>query len=818
MKLAKKWKICLIHQSHTDIGYTDPQERIAAYHVSFIEQAIDILDEIYKKHGHNTGFKWQCENYWQIENFYEQASDAQKQKFESFVKSGDIGLSGNYLNMTELASDRVVRTMLAKVKNYSQSLGINIKSAMSADVNGYSWGFCDQLLDTGVENLISCIHTHHGMFPLYKKQTPFLWEAPSGKTLFAWVADHYHLGNELFLVPHGEMSYAIQDEFSALPEAFNPVDVACTRITRYLKNLEQENYEFDFVPITVSGAVTDNAYPNMGILERAKKITEQTQIDIEMSTLDDFFTLAKARIEDNAKDTGKNIPIHKGDWNDWWADGVGSTPNIVKLYRDAERKLELFTLLQNHHTDGSQSDKELLDSAIKNMMLYAEHTWGYHASVSDPCSSMVNELEQKKSAHAINANSMLTRLLGNTLKICGERLPSASNKKKYKIMNPFGHSVEGCVKLVLYPYERIGDKKAVQVPGEYFEVIDCATNQPLFIANESGKSWQSDGFGVYVHVSLAPNETKTVSLRFCEVEDIRTSKNFVRTGADGISDIAGPNDQKFLETEQFCIELKKDLGICSIIYKKDGTNIIRKGCEYPAFSGIYEYTPVNSDVCGVRRNMGRNRKSSATLRYGSVFSRVKLLERGYIYNTVQLDYELKGARFYTVILKIYNKTPQIDALVRLHKNSEVAPENVYVSLPFTTGETETKYIDKSGCIMRPGIDQLPGSNQEFYLLQNGMCISGEKKSLVLSIKDAPLIVLGGLEASPIQLCNGQNADLNASTAYSWVMNNFWETNFKLDLGGFYEFAYMLGVYEETDPKILFEKCKQQSVGLVAIKI
>lgn len=120
--------------------------------------------------------------------------------------------------------------------------------------------------------------------------------------------------------------------------------------------------------------------------------------------------------------------------------------------------------------------------------------------------------------------------------------------------------------------------------------------------------------------------------------------------------------------------------------------------------------------------------------------------------------------------------------------------------------------------MRPGIDQIPGSNKEFYLLQNGICISGQKKSLVLSIQDAPLIVLGELEAAPIQLCSGEDYEFNNQTAYSWIMNNFWETNFKLDLGGFYEFAYTLAVCEETDTESLFQKCRQQNTGLVAIKI
>lgn len=47
----------------------------------------------------------------------------------------------------------------------------------------------------------------------------------------------------------------------------------------------------------------------------------------------------------------------------------------------------------------------------------------------------------------------------------------------------------------------------------------------------------------------------------------------------------------------------------------------------------------------------------------------------------------------------------------------------------------------------------------------------------------------------IKLCDGNPAD-NTRPVYSWVMNNKWETNFKLDLSGYGEFRYSLE-YRET---------------------
>ena len=174
---------------------------------------------------------------------------------------------------------------------------------------------------------------------------------------------------------------------------------------------------------------------------------------------------------------------------------------------------------------------------------------------------------------------------------------------------------------------------------------------------------------------------------------------------------------------------------------------------------------------------------------------------------------------YTVYLKVYNYIPKIEAKIRIHKSSRWEPENLYISIPFTTGQEEVKYIDKTGCIIRPGIDQLPGSNKEFYLLQNGIACIGENKSLIIAIKDAPLVTFGDLLAHQIELCSGEDTKLNHSTAFSWVMNNYWETNFKVDLGGFYEFQYTIyTTHEKYDSIAAINKCTELNEELISLYI
>ena len=56
--------------------------------------------------------------------------------------------------------------------------------------------------------------------------------------------------------------------------------------------------------------------------------------------------------------------------------------------------------------------------------------------------------------------------------------------------------------------------------------------------------------------------------------------------------------------------------------------------------------------------------------------------------------------------------------------------------------------------------------------------------------------MGPMEHHPIVLCDNREEN-NKRPVYSWIMNNTWETNFKMDLSGFGEFSYALELRENT---------------------
>ncbi|MEG0216093.1 MAG: glycoside hydrolase family 38 C-terminal domain-containing protein, partial [Hungatella sp.] len=345
------------------------------------------------------------------------------------------------------------------------------------------------------------------------------------------------------------------------------------------------------------------------------------------------------------------------------------------------------------------------------------------------------------------------------------------------------------------------------------EVLDCATKEVI----ASQVSMTARAVQVEIIVQLKPKEIKEVKICLSKKHKIVTIQNHAYVGADGVEDLLLQGlrrDLKCVETPYFKVLFNCKQGVYSIFDKKRNVEIVRGDAVEAPFSGIYEVSNLSGDACETRRRMGRNRKSYGVKRYYAELSEMKILETGDIYTAIRLDYNLEGTGFYQVFLKIYQSVSKIEARVRVHKCSVWEPENLYISLPFTAGEDTTLYLDKTGCMIRPGIDQLPGTNQEFYLLQTGAVLEGKNSMTVISIQDAPLVTLGNLNAGPICLCDGNDRKKNQSQMYSWVMNNYWETNFKADLGGFYEFIYMIDSIDLQMPKDAFKLCEANNEGLL----
>lgn len=776
----KEWTIVVLNHSHTDIGFTAEQHIIKARHVDYIRQVINILSQE-EAAGITDGYKWNCETFWSIEEFLRKASREEVDDFIRYAKEGKIGLSASYLNFTELLDYDIVYNLIKRAVHFAEANNLDIDTAMTADINGYSWGFSQALYNNGIQNLYSCTHSHHGMFPIGRRQYPFYWQTPAGDKILVWNGDHYMFGNDLGIGPvHGDF---IDDELDV--KSMDPFNVAEIRIPRYLKQLEAEDYPFDFVPLTVSGKIVDNAPPNIDIIKMIEKWNDLygDKITLKMGTLSDVFKrIRKTNIE---------IPEYKGDWPDWWSDGIVSTAGSTSIFRQAQRSFKYYQQLANRY---NVTRNENVKKAEKLLALYAEHTWGHHQSVSHPYLNEVKVISETKRQYAVQAYNYIQEMIHDLLFSKGVFHPQLVDSRDITVYNPMSYPVESIYEFPITE-SASDDRKIVAV-------VDEQVQAEQYHDRENNK--------LYIDLSLEPGQVKKVRLNTVSFDkqisrssfDMRGNiSNRAKSGiaVDTISKSKHSADvhsgEHYLETPYLRLEWEAEKGITRWFDKKNKTDLLSRQRNHSPFTPVYEVNPAvnEKDMIDVRVKMGRNRKTAGVNRYIGKFTGVRSIDTNDLFTKVELEYLSAGVKHYILELRVHNTKPEVDCTVRFLKESNWEAENIYISLPFSANAAQDNclWLDKAGSAVRPWIDQLPGTLTDFYCVQNGCALTSQNNGLSIATPGTPLLQVGDIKYKNRLLQGAEELETSEQRLYAWVLSNYWETNFKAEVGGFYQFRFLL---------------------------
>ncbi len=778
--------LLLIHHSHTDIGYTEPQGRITRWHIDFIRQALDAIEA-------TPGFKWQCECFWQVEQFRVAATDEEWDRFLSAVKTGRIGVSGSYLNFSELLDDDNLGAITSRAAEFGQENGLPVTSAMTADINGYSWGFAQALLDAGIENLFTCIHTHHGMYPLGRQQTGFSWEASAGGKVLVWSGEHYHFGNELGLSPGAGASYLTKDECDAEAVFTDHWTLAETRIPRYLAQLKKDGYPFDFVPLMISGLRTDNGPPNPRIAEVVERWNhEHGDIClIEMATLDEFFG--------RLREVADTLPVCRGDWPDWWTDGTASFPRGTRLFRQAQRDLAQYRALISRHPEVGPADSVGADerAVLQDLALYAEHTFSHQDSVSRPGHFLVQAIAGAKQARAADAVDKVTGLLDRAAARLGGGALKAGLEPRFRVINPWNHQLSGVVRLTIGHHEfyELGMNRGVTVR-------DTATGRAL--------PWWRDsvprGEDYCVCLDLAAGEDMVLHLEPGDEKPTWPPDEPRRLSVD----FAAKPPVNQLENDHVRIDWAPGQGVVDWLDKNSGRDLLRPDRPHAPFTLIHERSPVEDpqQMLQVRGAMGLNRKSPDVERTSASFGEARQLDGGPIFSGLEFPLDAPGIGHATLTLKALTAAPRVEVELKFQMPGRWEPENIYLALPFQAGPASQVWLDKTGGLMRPRLDQLPGTLTDYYSVQAGMVHTDDDLAVLIATPDSNLIQLGPLDHGERLLMGDSRLADDPAHAYAWLMTNYWETNFGAELGGFHEFRFTVEVTEPgVDPEAMGDQLR-----------
>jgi hypothetical protein len=142
-------------------------------------------------------------------------------------------------------------------------------------------------------------------------------------------------------------------------------------------------------------------------------------------------------------------------------------------------------------------------------------------------------------------------------------------------------------------------------------------------------------------------------------------------------------------------------------------------------------------------------------------------------NTVVLNLDAPGCRNLQTILCLDSDRLLITNTLVKEKNYD--PEALRFAFPFLMSDATLRYdLAFAQCI--PELDQTTNANRNFITITNSVNISNNDFGISWCSPDAPLIEIGEMRNDPVEL--GYEKFLEPSTNfYSYVMNNYWETNY-----------------------------------------
>ena len=665
--------VYLVHHSHTDIGYTDFQESALFNQTEYLRWLIRRIQQGYADGTPARHTRWTCETFCMVERFLASASPQEQEDFFDLVRRGNIGVSASYLNFTDLADIPALDRRTAEMVRLFRQHGHTVTAAMNADVNGVSMGMRDVLLHNGVRFLMTNINIHHGLFPLHRRLQPFFWENDAGERLLVYCADHYHIGNLLGLETH----QAEPDEASLVQ--------AEQKISAYIADARAHGFTDDFIPMGISGALRDNGPPNVLLAGMAEAMNRRFEhLRIVPVTIEQLYEAVRDKLAD--------APVYRGDFTDWWANGIGSAPYATRHYRDAQRRCRLNRLLD---PDGRYADPQLTRKTEDNLFLYAEHTFGFNCSVGEPYRACVYDSQLRKYSYASQASEAANLNYKRITYALGDRLLYHQRSGFVKAVNP---TRQGGTKIVSFVAET--------APYADLVVTDTATGKQV----PRQQYPHPKGLQIFITDDFAPGESKIYAYaeRSAGPAD-GAGYRFEYAGGERSAD-AAPDAAACglygLENDWLRISYQAGQGITSVWSKADQAELLTPRA--PLFTPVYEVTPVRTDARTDRLTLGRNIRGADAQRFYGVLRRVVPVCSGEVFQEAELYFNLPGTEQACVVLRMYRGIPRVDCVLRLAKKLCGDIESVFLPLTLDL-PAHTVCLDKGGVPMRPGIDQLPGT-------------------------------------------------------------------------------------------------------------
>ena len=740
---------CMPH-SHLDIGYTHPQPMLLELQSDYLQQALELCQKT-KDYPEGTRFCWTVEANYVLRRWLKTASEEDISLLKEMIRCGQICITALPFHTTPCADANELVHLFSGLDELRSLLDTDINIAINHDVNGQPWTLGQLLMDSGVDFYLTGINIHFGGVPFVRPGS-FLWEMADGRKLPTFLGEHYSLFSQ----------YLFTEEHSTARMHEGAV--------AYADWLEKLGYSRDFAFLTATNPpLYDNNCPDAELPELIRKYNEEGhEFRIRLVTAQDL----RKRILAESADT---MPVHRGDWTDYWNFGAGSTAREGRVSRLGKQDLqkaevvECFTLEPNAHR--RQVKRDFYESTL----VFEEHTWGASQSVTQPDHpETYSQLIHKKKL-AYEAADLAGYLLGSSM----EQLSG----------NP--HQSNGLSGVTVVNTSAFLQTIELRVPNYYMQnVRQLAALRIKECASYLAQQPESTSMGL---LALPPFSRKTIPFT-----DLEASKacDTLRVSAERI------------ETPYYTAHLDPETGaVVQLTDRSTGRAVLDESRGYALFQPIRESideeqnlphrkTLFPRDVDLGNHSITQWNHQWKSLRTAAVRTGAQEILRENHSVTLVSRFELPGTSAMEQRITFYSYRPQIRMNVRFLKQAIYEPESLYFSIPLKLRAGWECTYDTAGQFVRLDNEQIGNVCRDWVTVDSCVSVYDGDGCVTLACPDAPLVQVGdfgfGRESRRIE--RSENPLLLA-----WTLNNYWDTNFCANQSGAMEFTYELTLRDAFHP-------------------
>jgi len=720
-----------------------PHEHVDVGYSDYQEKVAEIqsraLDEAMDLIHAHPGFRFSPDGYWSVRQYLAGRSEEQQKQLFQMVREKKIFVPTVEASLLTgfPALETLIRSLYPAFE-FNRKYRGDADYANITDVPSYSWSYASILAAAGLKYFVAACDNDNGPILLYSRlneKSPFWWEGPDGGRVLMWYSWVYFQLAVLF--------GGLQGDIAAGHESL-PV---------FLQAYSHPEYKSDAVLVYGTQWENTDLFPGQASLaDEWNKIYAYPHLQYS------GFAEAMGRI---ARQFGPDIPVERGDGGPYWEDGIVSTARSAALEREAEHRAlaaEKFSTLSSLVNPRLDPPAEALKRMWNSMVLFDEHTWGADRSVSDPQSQeAVDQLAVKK-AFAGEARRLVDYLLQRGLAALADSIYDPQGT--LLVFNPLSWTRSGMLEMDL-------DKGR--------ELVDLATQRTIpYQILATGPS--------YYHVRfLAPDVPsvgyKAFALRESKTEppaipvdpEERIENEYYRVRLDAQSGAVKSIVDKELHKE--LVNTSSPYRFDQYLYVTGADQTPNRLVEYSSGSPVPELT--------VHRSAGGRLVSVSNQPFGVV---ARLESSGT--NTPRLETE--------VIL--FNGQKKIAFINHVHKTKVYTKEGVYFAFPLAMDHPQFRYEIQNGFV-DPSRDQLPGAGKEWFSVQHWVAADQGGVIAALIPVDAPLVSLGDIARGTWPTEFGRRP----GAIFSYVMNNYYFTNYAAGQGGDFTFRYVLTSGKDLSP-------------------